>query len=360
MSSYTPPRNILSVFNPEEFNYTPDYFSTAAPLRAVNGSASLPTYSFASDINTGIYRVGADRIGISAGGSNVIDIDTSNVLISGYTNIFSATDTVFQVDEPGVPFNNPLFVVNGSTIGGQVLVGNGGAVEPTYSFINDTDSGLYRSGTNALGIAVGGAQITSFDSTGMTLLDSSARDVIRLGTTSTLIFNEDSNNNFSRLNLSNISNATANQRFFSIRFDGGNNGVRLDNNASFTCFTNNTMSLGNATRVWFDVWATDNTINTSDGTKKENIQDVIGLEFIKDLQPKEYKWKGRNRRHFGLLAQDVKEVLKKHGDFGGYIEDVNEDTGEPVYALRYGEFIAPMIKAIQELSNRVELLEKSS
>jgi hypothetical protein len=42
-------------------------------------------------------------------------------------------------------------------------------------------------------------------------------------------------------------------------------------------------------------------------------------------------------------------------DFGGYVDI--EQTGEQL-GLRYSEFIAPMAKAIQELSARLEALER--
>ena len=42
-------------------------------------------------------------------------------------------------------------------------------------------------------------------------------------------------------------------------------------------------------------------------------------------------------------------------DFAAFIHDKETDT----YALRYTEFIAPMIKAIQELKREVEELRKS-
>jgi hypothetical protein len=64
------------------------------------------------------------------------------------------------------------------------------------------------------------------------------------------------------------------------------------------------------------------------------------------------------RTHYGLLAQDVKAALDKAGagDFGGYIKtDLNNPESEE--GLRYDQFIAPLIRAVQELSARVEALE---
>ena len=64
------------------------------------------------------------------------------------------------------------------------------------------------------------------------------------------------------------------------------------------------------------------------------------------------------RDHYGFGAQDVEEILDGR-DFGGF---VRKEDG--VLALRYEEFISPMVKAMQEqqaiiesLIKRIELLE---
>lgn len=59
------------------------------------------------------------------------------------------------------------------------------------------------------------------------------------------------------------------------------------------------------------------------------------------------------RTHYGLIAQEVKQAADALGvDFGGYIEG---DDG--MLGLRYEELIAPLIRAVQELSQRVAELE---
>lgn len=144
--------------------------------------------------------------------------------------------------------------------------------------------------------------------------------------------------------------------------------------------TNNAYSLGNPTTKWSVVYAQTGTINTSDERQKTEITDSdLGLAFIKKLRPVSYKWKiGQNivntkiekdsngndvetqiisarpgiRKHYGLLAQDVKVALGD-SDFGGYIHDVDIDE----MGLRYDQFISPLIKAIQELSQKVTELE---
>ena len=51
--------------------------SSAAQYLGGNGTASLPFYSFSSDPNSGIYRVGADNVGVAGGGSKVVDITST-------------------------------------------------------------------------------------------------------------------------------------------------------------------------------------------------------------------------------------------------------------------------------------------
>ena len=137
----------------------------------------------------------------------------------------------------------------------------------------------------------------------------------------------------------------------------------------------NTYDLGNASFVYTGVWATDTSINTSDARRKADITDCdLGLDFIAALRPVSYRWQEKVvridrdpetlddvpvmgpgvRPHYGLVAQEVAAVLGER-DFAGYIHDVDAD----LYALRYSEFIAPLIKAVQELTARVEALESA-
>ena len=127
------------------------------------------------------------------------------------------------------------------------------------------------------------------------------------------------------------------------------------------------------------VYAVTGTIQTSDARMKKDIADsTLGLSFIESLRPVSYKWiVGKNiaepvvddsdapmkitpipgvRTHWGLLAQEVQQAVTAAGvDFGGYVED-KDDAAAPL-GLNYSEFIAPLIKAVQELSARVKELE---
>jgi hypothetical protein len=127
----------------------------------------------------------------------------------------------------------------------------------------------------------------------------------------------------------------------------------------------NSVTLGNSnvTKVYMsqdgdgEMYA-NGTINTSDKRLKENINDTdLGLSFVNALRPVSYKFiddKKPEKLKYGIIAQEVQEVLKESGneDFAG-ITDKGDYLGAD-----YVQFIAPLIKAVQELSARVEELEK--
>ena len=134
--------------------------------------------------------------------------------------------------------------------------------------------------------------------------------------------------------------------------------------------TDNTYDLGHSSYRWDDIYATNNVINTSDKNAKNTIMDSdLGLDFIKKLKPVSYKFNNRTRTHYGLIAQDVETVLsdisKPTADFAGFIkmepEEAPKHEENPVaetrYGLRYNEFIAPLIKAVQEQQALIETLQ---
>ena len=93
--------------------------------------------------------------------------------------------------------------------------------------------------------------------------------------------------------------------------------------------------------------------SSSDQRLKEDIQTVdTGLELINDLTPVSYKRINDNAGtvEMGLLAQDVAATLAKYGlSDSGMVHQANEDA---YMSLRYNDLLAPMIKAIQELSEQ--------
>lgn len=57
--------------------------SMTGPLKAASGTVSAPGIAFASDTNTGLYRIGADNLGIAVNGAKVVDVATTGVSFTG-------------------------------------------------------------------------------------------------------------------------------------------------------------------------------------------------------------------------------------------------------------------------------------
>ena len=168
------------------------------------------------------------------------------------------------------------------------------------------------------------------------------------------------------LNHKVIVRGDADDNKFAVLNSSGVDVLRVDTNGTQTIRidghlrvdTHDTYDIGASSLKWDDIYATNGTIITSDEKDKEGIQNSdLGLDFINKLQPKKYKWKGKARNHYGLIAQEVHTALEGR-DFAGYCDSKFKEPDEPQnIGMRYHEFISPMIKAIQELTSQVQTLQ---
>jgi hypothetical protein len=122
----------------------------------------------------------------------------------------------------------------------------------------------------------------------------------------------------------------------------------------------------------------------SDKRDKTDVEPVkMGLEFINQLEPVTYRWDKRakyidkldptvdlnkvttdgthkeNWLDVGFLAQDVEALEAKYGylieDETNLTTNLSEDGKQ--YGLTYNKFTPMLVKAVQELSAKVEELE---
>lgn len=124
---------------------------------------------------------------------------------------------------------------------------------------------------------------------------------------------------------------------------------------------------------------------TSDGRFKSNIkeEDVKGLEFIKKLRPVVYNFEAKKLTEFwtknmpdsirqhhldqdfsaatktrqsGFIAQEVEQAAKEaQYDFNGIHVPESQDD---YYSLAYGQFVVPLVKAVQEQQKIIETLQQ--
>jgi len=148
-------------------------------------------------------------------------------------------------------------------------------------------------------------------------------------------------------------------------------------------YTDNEISLGESNARFVNCQLINNPNVTSDKRRKDNIKkSSLGLEFLNKLNPVQYKWKdyeakkrakphadkeftdeiikkSYKKTHYGLIAQEVEKVVADSGmtndDFAPLVYDKETDT----YGMMYGEYVGILIKAVQELSAKVEALENA-
>lgn len=88
-----------------------------------NGSAASPAFGFTSDTDCGMYRIGANDIGFATGGTLRWEINSNGHLLGNGTLIYT---------------------------------GDGTVASPAYSFNNDADCGMSRTGTNQITLNTNG------------------------------------------------------------------------------------------------------------------------------------------------------------------------------------------------------------
>ncbi len=97
--------------------------------------------------------------------------------------------------------------------------------------------------------------------------------------------------------------------------------------------------------------------SASDERLKKNIKDInAGLDFIMKLHPVEFQMKeGDDRLNFGFIAQDIEKLVGTNNS----ILTIGGDE-ERTMGLRYTDFIAPMVKALQEQQKQIDLLKQQN
>ena len=99
----------------------------------------------------------------------------------------------------------------------------------------------------------------------------------------------------------------------------------------------------------------------SDARDKKNIEPLpVGLDFINSLNPVKFTWDMRDGAKVdideaGFIAQELDQAQQDH-DAEDYLQLVLKDNPEKLEAS-YGKLVPALVKAIQELTARIETLE---
>ena len=143
--------------------------------------------------------------------------------------------------------------------------------------------------------------------------------------------------------------------------------------------------LGDANVINNNVWSYGTYNTVSDGRFKTNVSeaDVKGLDFIKLLRPVVYNFEAKKAteyvtknmseeskklmldkdfskatevRQSGFIAQEVADAAQKSGYNFNAVHSPESDVD--TYGLAYGQFVVPLVKAVQEQQVMIEAQQK--
>ena len=343
------------------------------------GASALEDTTGASNIAIG-YRAGRDVLGVN-----------DNVLI-GHNAGLSMTDTADTV----LIGRDAGKTINHSDANGTVCVGkNAGELitEGQFSTLIGFNSGMAittADGSTSLGYETLKALTTGVDNVaiGERALDEILTGCCNIAIGTNALGNCDGAENE---NIAIGNNAGLN-------LDGGSNNTIVGANANasvgnasgqivlgkdVTGAGNNNATLGISTnKVSIDLDGSDTSwAASSDERSKENIQaSTAGLSFINELRPVTFNWKkakdvdksmsqyqdseepvlgaegSYGKTMHGFIAQEVKSAIDKHSDLKeGF--SMWKEWEDGTQAVSDGALVPMLVKAIQELSARVEELE---
>jgi len=295
-----------------------------------NGSAGSPTFSFASDTDTGMYRTGANGLGLSTGGTVRADIDT-NGNTNIYENINLAATKKLYLDG-----GDNTYIQENSADEIHIVAGGSERLTVTASsvVVNQTDDDV-------------NFRVESVDNANQILVDA--------GNNTTCI-DGDTRNYF---------------------YSGGGNSNYVAHDW-IILKPKQSGSTHKAVMLDYDVIGTDadvitspykGLITSSDIREKNDIGGIDnGLSIVNKLNPRYFSWKEdeKNTQQLGFYSQEVHEhlpegapkTLKVDCDGNPYPGAVDEDGNiDYTWGLSIRALVAVLTKAVQELSAKVEALE---
>lgn len=312
----------------------------------------------------------------SAGANFIVD-SSIDLLRIGRGNGGAITNTVYGINSgnsldqsTGLGYQNVFVGYQAGyycTTGyNNAFVGRHAGVSVTTGYANVAigNRAMENASTNYASVAVGNATLTAITSgTGNTAIGANAGATLTTTADAVVI----------GINAFNGSGITAMDRCIAI---GKEAGVLSANGSSDSIIigTQTNVTGSNAIAIGTSITAAANTVrignssitsiggyqpwtNLSDARYKTDVQGLtLGLDFLKSLRPVSYKLiSGNQKEDWGFIAQEIEEALQ--GREANIIE--REQNEEGTYRLRSADLIAVSVKAIQELSDKVQALEST-
>ncbi len=344
---------------------------TAANLNSLVDSATFVTGSNQTTDDTTLEVHSSGYLKIKDGG-----VDTTQLATGAVTGGDIGAN---EITSTNLSSTDGQFLVDGTSTQKTVVINEAGE-DVDFRVEGDTIANLiYAEGSSDMvGVGVATLDTTTFNS-GASKYRLQVFDGLEISQTADmaklLLTSSDATNGSAQIRLDSAAHTATNEGSYSIYTGGANGKFNVTNErASKTLImdasgswspaddyhagTNPAQSLGLAAKRWSVVYANTTPISTSDRAEKEEIEDLSGAELrvasaLKGLV-KKFKFKGRVRKHVGVIAQDVQDAFTAEGldatEYGLFCSDTwtDEDTGEEKTRLgiRYEELLAFVIAAL--------------
>jgi hypothetical protein len=237
--------------------------------------------------------------------------------------VFGGTGTITSA-------TNSLKALNTGDNGFLIRSAVSSAANPSYSNVDDTNTGMFLPGSDVAAFTTGGAERMRIDSSGNLLVGKTSS-----GALGTAGFELAANDTFRA-----TKDASAPGEFNRLTTDG-----------DIIIFYQNTVARGS-----ISISGANTSYNTSSDARLKDITgEARGLEVINALNPVSYNWKEDGKADEGLIAQEVLDIVPNA---------VSQNEQDDYYQMDYSKLVTPLIKAIQEqqtiiedLKSRIETLE---
>ena len=161
-------------------------------LTIEDGTAAAPGLAFTSDLNTGLFRVGADQVAISTGGTSRLAVSTTAV-----SSTLAVDVPLGAVGTPSLTFTGDLNTGIYSPGADQVAITTGGTARlnadtaavtstlpvvhplgavgtPSITFTGDLNTGIWSPAADTIAFSEGGAEAMRIDSSSRLLVGTSS------------------------------------------------------------------------------------------------------------------------------------------------------------------------------------------
>ena len=279
----------------------------------------------------------------------ILPYTTSAVSVGGLA-IKKANDTVYLGNSTTPPAGTDSVIIG--QLAGLTLTGSNNVAIGKFA--------MYLSTTASTTVAIGGGAGQSLTTgTGNTFIGGTSGNNVTTGGANTCVGQN--------------AGATLSANAFTNTFIGGNAGTNVLNitgqgnmclghaSAPSSASVNHEVTLGSGSILALRCAVTSITSLSDARDKKDVAELTAGLDFVKELNPVSFIWDDRDEagkhdvKDFGFIAQDLKATQEKY-DMAETLGLVYEENPEKLEAS-YGKLIPILVKAIKELSSKVEALE---